>query len=114
MFRTARITFQEAGHEPVTDVFRVWFIQDLRRDQQAVDVYRALMEQYPLTYYAALAWHQIEALGFDEVLRRVDAYHHGRTGEHLTRFMDRPVPATPAPPPPTEEDDGFFFDPRDD
>ena len=29
MFRTARITFQEAGHEPVTDLFRVWFIQEL-------------------------------------------------------------------------------------
>ena len=42
MFRTARITFQEAGHEPVTDVFRVWFIQDLWRDQQDVEVEAAI------------------------------------------------------------------------
>ena len=38
MFRTARITFQEEGRDPVTDTFRVWFIQELFTDGQEDEV----------------------------------------------------------------------------
>ena len=37
----------------------------LGRTQEAIDGYRRVIERYPLTYYAAMAWHQIEALGVD-------------------------------------------------
>ncbi len=37
----------------------------LDRQQEAIDAYRFVIERHPLTYYAALSWHQIKALGVD-------------------------------------------------
>ena len=39
MFRTARITFQEAGHEPVTDLFRVLVSRDQQDDEVHIAVH---------------------------------------------------------------------------
>ncbi len=37
----------------------------LERNDEAIDTYRFVMERWPMTYYAALAYHQIAALGVD-------------------------------------------------
>jgi hypothetical protein len=39
MFRTARITFQEAGHEPVTDLFRVFVSPDQQDNEVRLAVH---------------------------------------------------------------------------
>jgi len=59
MFRTARITFQEAGHEPVTDVFRVWFIQSLWRDEQDNEV-RLAVHDGGFRDFEILSWSFID------------------------------------------------------
>lgn len=42
MFRTARITFQEAGLDPVTDIFRVFTTETMTAVQQWDEVRVAL------------------------------------------------------------------------